>query len=167
MAVLASSSDFVLVIRRYMAKDRPETLELLQDAKQEDLAKPVMRERQAWTSNVIEVGRWLAWRAAMPTWVAEFSGRVIGFLALTSDGEVNMLHVHSRHTDCGVEKALLDEAERAAREAEFLRLYARVNPVAQSLFRRQGFTLDRDQDAEFGNGSIRAPVMEKLLEPVL
>ena len=73
--------------------------------------------------------------------------------------------MHPDHTRRGLGAALLDEAERAAREAGLVRLHADVSLAAESVFIRAGYTAVRSQTVERRGETLINTVMEKGLEP--
>lgn len=120
-----------------------------------------------WWDAALPACEWHKARSAQLTWVAERRGDVVGFVDLTSGGEVLMLYVDPDHTRQGIGSALLDEAERAARAADMPRLSACVSRVAEPLFGRAGFVVVRRRWVELGDERLAQAVLEKLLEPVL
>ena len=159
---------FVLTVRRHTADDALETLGVFQDVLCRRIARGCGEARQqAGGPGVVEAGMWGARLTSTPTWVAELRGQIVGLLGLASGGEVDMLHVHPEHMRCGIGKALLDEVELAAREADVYRLHARVSRAAEPLFRRQGFVRVREQGVGLNVERLTDVVMEKLLEPCL
>ena len=168
MAVYAFPSADLLVIRRYHRADAPATLRVFRDAVRRGAASHYSEaQRIVWAPTIIDMQAWTERRSLHRTWVAERRGEVVGFTDLTPSGEIDMLYVHPEHTRSGVGGALLDEAERCAREADMPRLHTRASLVAQPVFRRRGFVVVREQRAERHGERLVQTVMEKLLEPVI
>ena len=166
MAVYAFPTADVLRIRRYDRADAPDTVRVFTDAVRRGAADWYTEaQRIAWAPVIIDLLDWTARRLRHRTWVAERRGEVIGFTDLTSDGEIDMLYVHPEHTRSGVGRALLDEAERCAREADMPELHARASLVGEPVFRRHGFDVVRKVWVDLRGERLAQVLMHKLLEP--
>ena len=167
MSVFAFPSPSVLTIRRYVRSDAPATLRVFRDAVRRGAVEHYSEaKRIAWAPTLIDLPTWTRRRALLPTWVAERRGEVVGFSDLAPDGEIDMLYVHPEHTRSGIGGALLDEVERAAREADVVRLHTRASLVAQPLFKRRGFVIVEQRLVERHGEWLAQATMEKVLEPV-
>lgn len=167
MVVDSLSSADALTIRRYDRADAPATLRVFRDAVRRGAAELYDEaKRTAWAPTRIDLREWTSARARSRTWVAEKRGEVVGFVDLAAEGLIGMLYVHPEHARAGIGGALLDEAERTAREIGVTRLGVQASLVAQPLLKRKGFVLVQNRLVERRGEWLAQAKMEKVLEPL-
>lgn len=99
----------------------------------------------AWAPDRIDTADWDHRLAGNSTWVAEAAGILAGFISLGGDGHIDMLFVDPDHQRQGVARRLLDQAERAARDAGLTRLLTEASITARPFFEAQGFRVTARQ----------------------
>ena len=166
MTVQAFLGDDSTTIRRYDRADAPATLRVFRDAVRRGASSFYDdAQRLAWAPVVIDLADWSAQRTRHRTWVAERQGEIVGFTDLTAMGEITMLYVQPEHTRSGIGRALLEDAERCAREADMQHLHVRASLVAEALFKRQGFNVVHRERVEIRRERFAQALMEKRLKP--
>ena len=154
-------------LRRYRSDDCAATLQVFRQAVYRGAAQYYAPEQlDAWAPAEMNEEAWRSARARPFTWIAEVRGEVVGFCDSSPEGVVGMLYVHPDHARRGLGAALLDEAERTAREAGLVRLHAAVSLAAESVFIRTGYTAFSFQTVERRGETLINTVMENGLEPV-
>jgi ribosomal protein S18 acetylase RimI-like enzyme len=82
--------------------------------------EPILRALPDWFGIETAIQSYAAAIPSLPTFVAKFHGRVIGFLSLKQHNphaaEIYVMGVHPEAHRQGIGRALLDQAERYARE---------------------------------------------------
>ena len=157
----------LIELRRYRPDDCAATLEVFRQAVHRGAAQYYAPEQlAAWAPAEMDEEAWKAARARPFTWVAVVRGVVVGFCDWSPEGFVGLLYVHPDHMRRGVGAALLDEAERTAREAGLVRMHANVSLAAESVFVRAGYAAVRSQTVERRGETLINTVMEKSLEPI-
>ena len=172
MAVLMPlpSAD-VVALRRYRVEDTGATYAIFKEAVRRGASEHYSEpERLAWAPALTDLYRWGARLLADHTWLAEDRGSAAGFVSLRVDafraiGLIDLLYVHPDQTRRGLGSALLEEAERCARELGLVRVEADASLTAKPMFERQGFEIIRRQSVPMGDERLVNFVMHKQLEP--
>lgn len=148
-----------------------ETSLLLRPAKEDEreaLGDLKLRATLAWGDHTREVllalgGDELAAELVVASFVAESSGRIVGFATLvpkdTLEAEVEELFIEPSEWRKGIGTQLLKEAERRAIVAGARRLRVAANPRAQVFYEACGFHVIGKVPDSFGF----APLMQKQL----
>lgn len=90
-------------------------------------------------------------------------GRPLGFVDLESDGHIDLLYVAPDAGGRGLGRALLEAAERQARDAGLVRLYAEASERARATFEAAGFGVTARRDFEVAGVPIHNWAVEKAL----
>jgi putative acetyltransferase len=93
----------------------------------------------AWAPDEIDRARWSARIVGRDAFVVEMDRRLLGFCELEADGHLDMMFVHPDWQRRGIATALLEYAERAARQRELVRLFTEASLTARPFFERRGF----------------------------
>ena len=165
LAPKTSQAPEPLSIRRYDRSDVQATLAVFQAAVIEGASSVYSEaERRAWAPLLCPLGRWTKARMRSRTWVVEVRKQVVAFGDLTGDGEIAMLYVLPALTRRGIGRALLKEAESAARALAMPRLTTRASLIAQPLFARCGFRPVMFERVLIGTERLARTVMTKDLQ---
>ena len=118
---------------------------------------------EAWASAVDDEEGFRERLSSSDTLVACMEGRIVGFINLLNDGQLDCLYVHPEHQRQGIASALLKKLEARAREASHILLRTEASITALPFFRKHGFMLVREQDVAFGDETFRNFMMKKNL----
>ena len=77
---------------------------------------------------------------------ADADDRAIAYTVLETGGHLDMLFCHPDHSGKGLGRALLADAEAAARAQGVTRIFTEASELARPVFARAGFTLLRRRD---------------------
>lgn len=93
--------------------------------------------------------------------------RPLAYAVLAADGHLAMLYRHPDHAGRGLGRALLEEAEQAARDRGIARLFTEASELARPVFARAGYRLLHRHDFAIptaaGEVAIHNYAMEKPL----
>ncbi len=78
-------------------------------------------------------------------WVAEVNGKIIGFMAVTPDGYIDLAFVLPEWMGQGVAQALYDQLLEWARRNGLTRLTAHASHFARRFFDKQGWQVDHPE----------------------
>ena len=118
---------------------------------------------EAWASAVDDEEGFRERLSSSDTLVACMEGRIVGFINLLNDGQLDCLYVHPEHQRQGIASALLKKLEARAREASHILLRTEASITALPFFRKHGFMLVREQEVAFGDETFRNFMMKKNL----
>ena len=153
-----------ILIRSYRPQEAARLLEIFRGAVRSAGARDYdAAQVAAWASAEIDAAAWAARRVAKPTYVAERSGEVAGFIDLEPDGHIDMLYVDAAHQRRGVASALIGHVEGLARIAGLARLYTEASLTARPVFARRGFMVLASQTVRTRGQSFVNLRMEKRL----
>ena len=103
---------------------------------------------------------------AIPVTVDE-ADRPLAYAVLAADGHLAMLYCHPDHAGRGLGRALLAEADQAARAGGIARLFTEASELARPVFARAGYRLLHRHDFAIptaaGEVAIHNYAMEKPL----
>ena len=120
-------------------------------------------QRRAWAPQVPETPRWLDRLRSQTTFVAEYEGRVVGFMTVNSDGYIDLAFVAPDVIGKGVGKQLYRSILAEASKMGLGRLYLEASHLARAFFLRQGWSLVREQTVSPHGVQMTNFVMEKHL----
>ena len=133
-----------IVIRDFRDDDALETAQIYFDAVRIGTASHYdQRQREAWAPEVPEEDAWRQRLGAQKTLVAEQDGRLIGFIALTPDGHIDLLFVLPEVMGRGVAKKLYDAVISEAERSGLSKLDVEASHLARSFFEREGWSVVR------------------------
>lgn len=135
-------------IRPYQADDALATLRIFTTAITMTAAADYSPEQvQAWARpGQRETVGWHITMHNRKSFVATVNGEVTGFSDVNEHGYIDMMFVDPQHQRQGVARALLEEAERRARELHAASLTADVSITARPFFERYGFFVEQRQE---------------------
>ena len=121
-------------------------------------------QRVAWAPRVPEATKWLSRLKSQTVFVAERSGRVVGFMTLAAEGYIDLAFVASDAIGQGIGKELYDAILAEALNLRVPRLHAEASHLARPFFERQGWSVVESQTVTRGDDvAIPNFVMEKEL----
>lgn len=118
---------------------------------------------QAWAPLPPDYAGWQEKLQRWPPLVAERDGRVLGFIILTPDGEIESAYTHKDYQRQGIAGQLYQAVEAQARAAGMKRLALQASHFARGFFAQQGFRLLGEHHLERGNETLPVWRMEKHL----
>jgi putative acetyltransferase len=120
---------------------------------------------EAWAPRVPDPERWLERFRSYDSFVADDDeGKVVGWIATTVDGYVDMLFCLPEAVGRGVASALYAAAEHAAVERGITRLTAKASLLAEPFFKRHGWVVDEREVVVVSGVAIPRAAMSKRLE---
>ena len=155
-------------IRPYLASDGEATLEIFLRAIREVAAKDYSTAQiNAW-ARIDDRAGWADRRGSRPTWIAEITGRPVGFGDLVPDGYLDMMFVHPEFQGLGIATLLLNRVMQEAEALGLNRLYTEASITARPFFGRRGFLVVKIQQVEkrgeiLSNFLMKSPSLHKLL----
>ncbi|MEV8249914.1 GNAT family N-acetyltransferase [Microbacterium sp. NPDC076768] len=135
-------------IRPYQADDAISTLRIFTTAITRTAAADYSPEQvQAWAQpGQRDAAGWHLAMRKRNSFVATANGEVVGFSDVDEHGYIDMMFVDPQHQRQGVARALLEEAERQARELHATSLTANVSITARPFFERHRFFIEHRQE---------------------
>lgn len=97
------------------------------------------RQRLAWGGETLDLDRWKIRAAALFGFVAEDDGEPVGFITIDRSGYVDLAFVLPSASGKGVGKALLNTAERWAKDNGAVRLTTEASLIAHPFFLKSGW----------------------------
>lgn len=135
-------------VRPYQADDATTTLRIFTTAITTTAAADYSQEQvQAWAQpRQRDAAGWHLAMHKRNSFVATVNGEVVGFSDVDEHGYIDMMFVAPEYQRQGVARALLEEAERQARELHATSLTADASLTARPFFERHGFSIERRQE---------------------
>jgi putative acetyltransferase len=120
-------------------------------------------QQEAWASAADDEGEFAARLGKQVVLIATLEGAPVGFAALQSNAQLDMLYVHPAATGQGVATMLCDAIEKLAAARGATKLSADVSDTAQNFFRHRGFSAQRRNTVQRGEEWLANTTMEKPL----
>lgn len=120
-------------------------------------------QRAAWAPREPDHGEWAARLDAQHVLVADGGGELLGFIAYTDDGHIDLLYTAPGAPRRGVATALYQAAEAALQGRGVRELHTEASLVAQPFFAAQGFRVVEEQQVERRGVKFRRSAMRKLI----
>ena len=89
--------------------------------------------------------------------------QIVGFSSITSQGYLHSMFVHKDFQGKGIATILLKEIERYAIEQGMERIASEVSLTARPFFKRQGYTVEKEQKRQANKLSLTNFWMQKTL----
>lgn len=89
---------------------------------------------------------------------------MVGFAAVSDQGYLNAIFVHSGCQRCGVAETLLQEIEKYAAERGVKRIWAEVSITARPFFEWEGYKMVKEQKRQAMQLELKNFLMEKRLD---
>ena len=118
-------------------------------------------QRAAWAPREPDYREWAARLDAQHVLVADGGVELLGFIAYTDDGHIDLLYTAPRAPRRGVATALYRAAEAALRGCGVRALHTEASLVAQPFFAAQGFSVVEEQQVERRGVTFRRFAMRK------
>lgn len=99
----------------------------------------------------------------MDPFIAELSGKLVGFADLQSDGYIDHFFCHLDHQGQGVGSALMKTLIQTANAKGLGKMYSHVSITAKPFFEHFGFLSLKTQEVEVRGEILTNFVMEKKL----
>ena len=127
-------------------------------------------QREAWVPAPRRGDVWVQRLNSQAVFLAEDTGRVVGFISLMNDGYIDFAYVKPAHQGCGVFRKLYCRLESLAVSKNIQRLWVHVSLNAETAFRAVGFTVERKEKVKIESQWLERFKMKKQLtlvgEPV-
>ena len=151
-------------IRRYRPADAAGCARVFHAAVQVGAASAYRQaQRDAWSANVPPAADWARRMRGLISWVAD-DGDVAGFIAVRSDGYVDLVFVRPDRIGQGVGTALYDTMEAHCRKTALSTLTTAASHLAKPFFLRQGWVVDRVNTVERNGVALDNWLMHKNLQ---
>jgi putative acetyltransferase len=154
-------------IRRFVPDDTQALCEIYYRSVHEvAIAKYDAAQVQAWAPKIPDAITWLPRLNEYDTFVATNEpGDVVGWIAMTPTGYVDMLFCLPEAIGRGVATKLYLSVEEAARERRLQELSAHASLLAQPFFAKHGWIVDNHEVVERNGVAIPRAAMSKRLAP--
>jgi putative acetyltransferase len=121
------------------------------------------RQRTAWAEKVPDDDEWRKRLQSQYVLVAELNTRLVGFMTLDVYGHIDLAFVVPDLIGKGIARALYERVEAEALRLGIKMLDTEASYLAQRFFKRQGWSVVRQQSVAKGDVSLTNFVMEKRL----
>lgn len=118
-------------------------------------------QRAAWAPREPDHGEWAARLDVQHVLVADGGDELLGFIAYTDDGHIDLLYTAPGAPRRGVATALYRAAEAALLVRGVRELHTEASLVAQPFFAAQGFCVAEEQQVERRGVTFRRFAMRK------
>ncbi len=121
------------------------------------------RQRMAWAEKVPDTDEWRERLRSQHSFVAQLNARLVGLMTLDDHGHIDLAFVVPDLIGKGVARALYERIEAEALRRGMGRLDTEASYLAKRFFKRQGWSVVRQQSVVMGDVSLTNFVMEKHL----
>lgn len=105
---------------------------------------------QAWAEAAFDQAFWADKISTLHFWVADTEdSELLGFISLTSEGNLDHLYVHDKHQNEGIASDLLAILEAKARELGITKIDSEVSITAKPFFDQHGFLTEKENRKEW------------------
>jgi putative acetyltransferase len=120
-------------------------------------------EVHAWAPLPIDYASWQARFDALPPFVAEVGGTIVGYITLTNSGHIEWTYTHKDYQRRGIASALYRYLEAEARHRDLSKLTVDASHFARPFFEKHGFHAIRKNRVERQGQRLVNWTMEKNL----
>lgn len=120
-------------------------------------------QKEVWAPEPIDYDRWAERLEKTQPFIAVIEDRVVGFIELESDGQIDCMYTLPEFQGLGVASALYAHLVKEAHRQNIKRLRVDASAVASPFFAKRGFTLIRRNELLRQGVSISNFTMEKPL----
>ncbi|WP_051216384.1 GNAT family N-acetyltransferase [Ferrimonas futtsuensis] len=153
-----------LVVRPYRTEDARALTDIFYDTVHRiGLVHYTQAQVNAWAPQPKEYERWQQRLAQWPPIVAEFDGRVVGFITLTPSGHIEWTYTHADLQRQGIASRLYRHLEQEARQQRMGRLTVDASRFARPFFEAKGFAVVRENQTVRQGEKLQNWRMEKRL----
>ena len=157
-----------MLIRLFQKQDSEQIAHIFHDTIHEINIRDYSPEQvNAWAADDLHIDDWAISCAKKFTYVAEESGKILGFGQLEADGHIDRFFCHKDYQRCGVGTRLYRAIEARAIELKIHRLFVEVSITALAFFKSRGFGIVTEQQVNVRGQKLTNFVMEKFLEQYL
>ena len=121
-------------------------------------------QRHAWAPEVPDCSSWLKRLKPQTVLVAVQDSKVVGFMTLRSDGNIDLAFVSPGQIGTGVAYKLYQALEAKAISIHLKKLTSDASHMARPFFERQGWRLVAEQSVARGKVFLTNFLMEKSLD---
>ncbi|ANG62761.1 histone acetyltransferase [Marinobacterium aestuarii] len=131
-----------MIIRNYRAADCRAIADLFHAAVHAlDDRDYSAAEREAWAPTPPDYAAWQLRLEQRQPWVADYVGRVVGFIELEPDGHIDCLYVHPEYQRQGIAGRLLEHLMQETSNFGITQLHVEASKPARAFFEAHGFEL--------------------------
>jgi putative acetyltransferase len=120
-------------------------------------------QRLAWAPLEVDVDRWRTRLEGREVLVAERDGKIVGFVAWTRKGHVDLLYTHPSAARRGIASRLVDTVEADLLDRGIERATVSASDVSRPLFAARGYEVVGEDIHEVRGAVLRSTRMEKSL----
>lgn len=154
----------VLEIRRLTESDSAAAVKIFFDAIHIGTADTYsLEQRKAWAGEEPDFDGWHNRFKNLAGFVAEISGRMVGFMTLDDNGYIDLAFVSPESMGLGVGRKLYGVLETEAIAREIGALSTNASVPAKSFFQRMGWRVEREQNVAVRGESLTNYKMSKQL----
>lgn len=129
-------------VRAYDPADAESLIELFRGSVRQIASRDYTQQQVlAWAPEHIDLQEWSARRGSRLTWVAKVGVKLVGFIDLEANGNIDMLYVHSDHQRNGIARALLEAVMDAASAQKLKSVRTESSITARPFFENHGFVI--------------------------
>lgn len=129
-------------VRGYDPADAESLIELFRGSVRQIASRDYTQQQViAWAPEHIDLQEWATRRASRRTWIATLGGKIVGFIDLEANGNIDMLYVHSEHQRNGIARALLQALMENARAQSLKSVRTESSITARPFFENHGFAI--------------------------
>ncbi len=153
-----------LVVAKYQRSEAEACYRVLFDAVHKGTAHHYSPEQQvAWVPSPDMPADWPTWLSGNHSFTATRFGRVLGFISLANDGNLDFLYVRPDWHGTGVADSLYHHIETVAKDLELRVLTTEASLLAQPLLQRHGWEIKARQHVIRNGVTLPNARMEKRL----
>lgn len=157
-----------MVVRDFRPGDEAALHDVFHSAIHTLAAKDYTPEQiDAWAPSQPDIERWTARMQGIRPFVAEESGRIVGYADLQNDGYIDHFFVSGDHARRGVGCVLMNRIHERAKELGLGALLADVSRTAQPFFERFGFHVLENRVVVIAGVQLANSRMQKILSEPL
>ena len=138
-----------MLIRDYQPEDADEIADLFHDCVHAIDSPDLSRAQlEAWAPTPPDYVHWRAKLATSRPYLACEGERIVGFIELEDDGQIDCFYTHKDFQRRGIGGALYDHLVEAADARGIADFYVEASFFARPFFERQGYRLERENRIE-------------------
>ncbi len=118
-------------------------------------------QKEVWAPEPIDYDRWAERLEKTQPYMAVIDDRVVGFIELEADGQIDCMYTLPEFQGIGVASALYTHLVKEAQRQKLKRLRVDASAVARSFFEKRGFSVIRRNELLRQGVSISNVTMEK------